>query len=95
MEKICPWCGQPSDRGRLKNGKEQLLGNLYLNSPALTLALINVHHHHFRFSQVAAETCPHPGLTVEYTCCYIMPHRYANPLDQLTHAQLDLHEMTI
>ena len=31
--------------------------------------------------QVAAETCPHPGLTVEYTCCYIMPHRYANPLD--------------
>jgi len=23
MEKVRPWCGQPSDRGRLKNRKEQ------------------------------------------------------------------------
>ena len=23
MEKVRPWCGQPSDRGRLKNGTEQ------------------------------------------------------------------------
>jgi len=23
MEKLCPWCGQPSDRGRLKNRTEQ------------------------------------------------------------------------
>ena len=22
MEKVRPWCGQPSDRGRLKNGTE-------------------------------------------------------------------------
>ena len=25
MEKVRPWCGQPSDRGQLKNGTEQLL----------------------------------------------------------------------
>ena len=24
MEKIRPWCGQPSDRGRLKNRTEQI-----------------------------------------------------------------------
>jgi len=24
MEKVRPWCGQPSDRGRLKNRTEQL-----------------------------------------------------------------------
>ena len=23
MEKVCPWCGQPSDRGPLKNRREQ------------------------------------------------------------------------
>jgi len=23
MEKVCPWCGQPSDRGRLRNRTEQ------------------------------------------------------------------------
>jgi len=28
MEKVCPWCGQPSDRGRLKNRTEQLPQNL-------------------------------------------------------------------
>ena len=25
MEKVCPWCGQPSDRGWLKNGTEQVM----------------------------------------------------------------------
>ena len=24
MEKVCPWCGQPSDRGRLKNRTEHV-----------------------------------------------------------------------
>ena len=27
MEKVRPWCGQPSDRGRLRNRTEQLLRN--------------------------------------------------------------------
>jgi len=26
MEKVRPWCGQPSDRGRLKNRTEQAQG---------------------------------------------------------------------
>jgi len=25
MEKVCPWCGQPSDQGRLKNRTELML----------------------------------------------------------------------
>jgi len=25
MEKVRPWCGQPSDRGRLKNGTEHVM----------------------------------------------------------------------
>jgi len=25
MEKVCPWCGQPSDRGQLKDRTEQNL----------------------------------------------------------------------
>jgi len=29
MEKVCPWCGQPSDRGRLKNRTEQNSGVYY------------------------------------------------------------------
>ena len=27
MEKVRPWCGQPSDRGRLKNRTEQVFKN--------------------------------------------------------------------
>ena len=27
MEKVCPWCGQPSDRGQLKNRMETYLSN--------------------------------------------------------------------
>jgi len=26
MEKVRPWCGQPSDRGRLRNRTEQMMG---------------------------------------------------------------------
>jgi len=26
MEKVRPWCGQPSDRGRLKNRISQVIG---------------------------------------------------------------------
>jgi len=28
MEKVCPWCGQPSDQGRLKNKTEAAIGCL-------------------------------------------------------------------
>ena len=30
MEKVCPWCGQPSDQGRLKNRTEQNVCELIL-----------------------------------------------------------------
>jgi len=31
MEKVRPWCGQPSDRGRLKNRTEPQEGNCMLD----------------------------------------------------------------
>ena len=34
MEKLCPWCGQPSDRGRLRNRTEQTLGRMHIPNPA-------------------------------------------------------------
>ena len=33
MEKVRPWCGQPSDRGRLNNRKEQIAKIYYSQGP--------------------------------------------------------------
>jgi len=35
MEKVRPWCGQPSDRGRLKNRTELNIATEYNGGPAL------------------------------------------------------------
>jgi len=35
MEKVRPWCGQPSDRGRLKNGTEQCLEGMHFHRQLL------------------------------------------------------------
>ena len=41
MEKVRPWCGQPSDRGRLKNGTER---NINLRDYAQLSWLGAAHH---------------------------------------------------
>ena len=38
MEKVRPWCGQPSDRGRLRNRNRNILALLHATSYAYTAA---------------------------------------------------------
>ena len=39
MEKVRPWCGQPSDRGRLKNRTEQLGSSSVFDMPQAQLSM--------------------------------------------------------
>jgi len=58
MEKVCPWCGQPSDQRRLKNRTDfqsrhkQLIilcHSLFLG--VLSLHIYHHHHHHHHHHQ--------------------------------------------
>ena len=35
MEKVRPWCGQPSDRGRLKNRNRSYIGHKHIQTVVL------------------------------------------------------------
>ena len=43
MEKVRPWCGQPSDRGRLKNRNRNVECNLYENYEVKFVVIFNVY----------------------------------------------------
>jgi len=55
MEKVRPWCGQPSDRGRLKNRTERLV-NCH--------AVLNVKSLIFLFNLTFTQSILNASLTV-------------------------------
>jgi len=40
MEKVCRWCGQPSDRGRLRNRTEQINYDIYTHELETTCGFV-------------------------------------------------------
>jgi len=53
MEKVCPWCGQPSDRGRLKNRTR--VGQYQKKHSPTQAALVECYSNHI-ITQISIQT---------------------------------------
>ena len=73
MEKVRPWCGQPSDRGRLKNRTEQNHRGLLLALPGSLTAIV-----HASFTLVTVASTTHSNI---YTMLAIVAVRRKEKLE--------------
>jgi len=69
--KVRPWCGQPSDRGRLKNRTEQ--NSPYIIFFSLTASVTSSFHHHVSLRLRGPSDIPHMSCAVSiikpFICC--------------------------